>query len=93
MIDIRVIFSPENATDKGYTVTSSDPAVVLVAADKVSCSAEGPGEATLTITTTDGGYTAECHVVVKEPVVAVDGVSVDSPENEVTVGDTISVTK
>ena len=54
---------PENATDKSVTWTSSDTNVATVDANG-TINAVGVGNAAITVTTHDGGYTATCDVVV-----------------------------
>lgn len=53
---------PEDATNKGVTWSSSNPSVVSVD-DKGKVSALLSGEAIITATTVDGGYSASCTVV------------------------------
>lgn len=53
---------PDNAANKRYTWTSSDPTVAAVAFDEVTAYTEGT--ATLTATTADGGFTATCEITV-----------------------------
>lgn len=90
MPDIKVSIFPANATNKTVTVVSSNPAVVSVGKNN-KCKAEGPGEAELSITTADGGHTVVHKVIVKEAVVSVESVNVDSAEQNATVGDTFTV--
>ena len=59
--------TPEYAADKTVTWSSSDAAVAAVDADgKVN--AVAAGQATITVTTTDGGKTAACAVTVSEDI-------------------------
>ncbi len=51
---------PANATDQSITWTSSDESIAKVEGGAVT--ALTPGEATITVTTKDGGYTATCKV-------------------------------
>ena len=53
---------PENATNKNVFWSSSDDDVATVVDGVVT--AKGNGEATITVTTEDGDYTATCDVVV-----------------------------
>ena len=62
---------PEYATDPSVSWSSSDEAIVTVADGVVT--AVAPGTATITVTTTDGSFTAECAVTVN--AIAVTGVS------------------
>ncbi len=58
-----VIFSPDNATDKGVTFSSSDPAVATVDGEG-NVTAVAPGTATVTASTTDGEKKATCIIAV-----------------------------
>ena len=54
--------SPDNATNKTVTWSTSDANIATVSNGKVTAVAEGT--ATVTVTTTDGGKTATCNVTV-----------------------------
>ena len=56
---------PDTATDKSVTWESSDSDVATVEDGTVT--AKGAGEATITVKTVDGGYTATCAVTVEKP--------------------------
>ena len=57
--------TPDNATNKGVSYTSSNTSVATVGADG-TVRAVSEGTATITVTTDDGGKTATCVVTVKK---------------------------
>ena len=59
---------PENASNKSVTWSSDNPAVATVENGKVTAVKEG--QATITVTTEDGGKTATCTVTVNKPAPA-----------------------
>ena len=61
--------TPQDATDKSVTWSSSNPEVASV--DNGTVSGLKPGSVTITATTTDGGKTAECAVTVKQYVTSI----------------------
>ena len=63
--------SPSNASDKAVTWTSSNPSVATIS-NKGLVTAVAEGEATITVTTHDGGYSATCLVTVSENNYVVD---------------------
>ena len=67
---------PEDATNQNVTWKSDKPEIATVDANgKVT--AVKVGEATITVTTEDGGKTATCKVTVKAATVAVTGVTLN----------------
>lgn len=58
--------TPDNATNKGVSYSSSNTSVATVGADG-TVKAVSEGTATITVTTDDGGKTATCVVTVKKP--------------------------
>lgn len=92
MSGIKVVISPENASNKNYVVTSSDPSIVKVNKDN-TCEAKSAGEVTLTVTTEDGGFVSECKITVKAPKVNVESVSLDTEAAEIVVGDSVTVSE
>nr|WP_010925629.1 Ig-like domain-containing protein [Microscilla sp. PRE1]AAK62837.1 MS115, putative beta-agarase precursor [Microscilla sp. PRE1] len=62
-IDLTETVSPTNATDKSVTWTTSNSAVVTVNGSGL-VTAKGNGSATVTVTTNDGGFTAQSAVTV-----------------------------
>ena len=76
---------PEDATNKNVSWLSSDEAVAKVDNSGL-VTGIAAGEAVITVTTEDGGFTAECTVKVTEAVIAVESVSLDKSELDLTVG-------
>ena len=72
-VTLTVTVAPANATDKSLSWESSDENVVTVADGVVTV--VGEGEATITVTTADGGFTATCTVTVAG--IKVTGVTLD----------------
>lgn len=75
---------PTDATDKSLSWSSSDDSIVTVT-NKGKLTALKAGEATITVTTKDGGLTASCTVNVTQKVVPVNGVSLNYSELELSV--------
>lgn len=82
--------SPEDATDKSVTWSTSDEKVATVADGVVK--AVAAGEAVITVETKDGGKSATCIVTVEKKVVAVTGVTVDPESVTITAGQTATLT-
>ena len=75
---------PTDATDKSLSWSSSDDSIVTVT-NKGKLTALKAGEATITVTTKDGGLTSSCTVNVTQKVVPVNGVSLNYSELELSV--------
>ena len=69
-IPLTATVTPENAADKSVTWSSSNESVATVTPDGI-VSAVAAGEATITVTTTDGGKTATCKVTVNKKAGAI----------------------
>ena len=76
--------SPDNATNKSVTWSSSKESVATV--DNGTVTAVGEGTTTITVTTADGGKTAKCEVIVNP--IKVTGVSLDKLTLSLNVGET-----
>ena len=76
---------PADATNKEVIWMSDNPEVASVD-DHGTVTAKKEGEATVTVTTVDGGKTASCKVTVVDRI-AVTGVSLDKGEVKLKVGD------
>ncbi len=74
---------PSDATNKAVTWKSSNKSVVTVSSKGV-VTAKGAGNATITATTSDGGYTSTCNFTVYVPVtgVKISASKVDIPKTE-----------
>ena len=84
---------PEDATNQNVTWKSDKPEIATVDANgKVT--AVKVGEATITVTTEDGGKTATCKVTVSETSVAVTGVTLNKTALTLNIGasETLSAT-
>ncbi len=81
---------PANATDKEVVWSTSDSKVATVSNGKVT--ATGPGDATITVTTSDGGRTATCRITVLDSDVKVTSVSLDKANLNLSKGDTAKLT-
>ncbi|QNK41550.1 Ig-like domain-containing protein [Caproicibacter fermentans] len=67
---VEVTISPDDATDKAVSWTSSDPSVVTVD-NAGQITAVSAGTATITATSNDGVFTANCTVTVVVPVTGI----------------------
>ena len=63
---LTTTITPDNATNKGVSYSSSNTSVATVGADG-TVRAVSEGTATITVITDDGGKTATCVVTVKKP--------------------------
>lgn len=61
---LTATIAPENATNKNIAYASSDVAIATVTPKLGKITAVAEGTATITVTTEDGEFTAECVVTV-----------------------------
>ena len=78
---------PEDATDKTVTWLSSAHEIASVD-ENGEVEGLAAGKAVISVTTADGGKTAECTVTVIEPVIPVESVSLDVQQLELGIGET-----
>ena len=87
--DISVTVSPDNASNKSVSFSSDNGGVAEVDGNG-HVSFKGAGNATITVKTSDGGYTASVSVSVSDAEKKVESVSI-SGDSTVTVGSSISL--
>jgi Zn-dependent metalloprotease/uncharacterized protein YjdB/fibronectin type 3 domain-containing protein len=88
-VTLAAAVTPTDASNKNITWSSDDTSVATVDT-KGKVIAVRDGTATITVTTADGGYTAECYVTVQS--VPVSGISLDRTTAELSVGQSINLT-
>jgi len=88
-LQLIVIFTPEESTNKKVTWTSDDEDVATVDQNGL-VTAVGFGEARITATTEDGGKTAFCDISV--PEISLDNVEFAASEIDLSVGETKTLT-
>ena len=86
---LKATVEPQNATNNTVTWSSSNPEFATV--DNGVVTAVSAGEATITVTTEDGGKTATCKVTVTPKTVPVSSIQVQGAAS-IYVGDTAKLT-
>ena len=87
---ITVTISPSNATNKKYTLTSSDSNILTVD-ENGKVKAIKSGEATITVTTTDGNKTASCKVTVTPKVIPAEKINLEKSELSLEEGSEVTI--
>lgn len=85
---LTVTITPSDAENKKVTWISSDTKVIIVDVNG-KATAKGPGTATITVKTDDGGKTATCNVTVTQPVT---GIKLNKTTETIVVGKTATLT-
>lgn len=96
-VTLTATIEPDNATNKKVTWKSSNNGVATVTGKGLNATvnAVNKGQATITVTTDDGGKTAECNVTVvksETSVIPVSAISVNPTTLTLTVGATGTIT-
>ncbi|MDZ4957450.1 hypothetical protein GNF51_17100, partial [Clostridium perfringens] len=92
-LELKATISPEDATNKDVTWTTSDEKVAKVD-ENGKVIAVAPGKATITVTTKDGNFKAVAEIIVKDkevPVVKVTGVSLDKTSAELKINESLEL--
>ncbi len=82
---------PSNASNQNVTYSTSNAAIATVSGNGL-VDALSPGNAVITVTTVEGGFTATCDIQVKSGTVAVTGVTVSPTGLELRPGETAQLT-
>ena len=83
---LNVIISPDNATNKKISWSSSKESVATVTPDGI-VEAVSAGTAFITATSEDSGVNAKCEITVKEKVISVTGIALNKTSLSLTEGD------
>lgn len=89
-LTLTATVAPSDATNKAVTWSSSDDTIATVTDGVVTGIAAG--DATITVTTVDGSFTATCGVTVEAATVAVTGVTVSPTSDSIAVSETLTLT-
>ncbi|MBQ9950341.1 MAG: leucine-rich repeat protein, partial [Clostridia bacterium] len=81
---------PEDATNKNVTWKSSDESIATVDENGL-VTAISAGTVTITVTTENKGFTANCEVTVFDSTVSVTGVTLDKTEATLEIGETVQL--
>ena len=86
-VQLSATVSPSDAENQAVTWTSSNSSVATVKDGLVT--AVSAGQATITVTTADGGYTATCNVTVSAEEIKVKKVEMNRKDTTLLIGDTV----
>lgn len=88
---LSATIAPNNASNQGVTWSSNKTNVATVSSDGL-VTAVGTGNATITVTTKDGGFTATCAITVTSSTISATGVSLSPSTLSLTVGESSALT-
>lgn len=98
-LTLSALFTPADAADKRVSWSYTQNGTIRFVSygttlATATFAAEAPGESTITVTTTDGGFTATCTVTVIKPEqpIPVVGVTLDQDSISLDVGDSHTLT-
>lgn len=89
-IQLNVNVTPENATEKNVTWTSSNKSIATVDENGV-VTGNKKGVSIITVTTKDGNLISNCKITVTDNVISVKGISLDKTSTSLKVGSTIKL--
>ncbi|MBR4504751.1 MAG: Ig-like domain-containing protein [Candidatus Methanomethylophilaceae archaeon] len=88
-LELIATVMPADATDKSVVWSSSSLKIASVSGGKVA--GISPGTATITVRTSDGGYTATCKVTVTAKIVPVTGITLNKDALSIVQGESATV--
>ncbi len=88
---LEATLAPEDATNKSVNWTSSDISVAMVSSDGTVYAIK-PGQATIMVTSVDGGFVALCKVTVKAKTILAESLNITSLSSDLTIGETVQLT-
>jgi uncharacterized protein YjdB len=88
---LSATISPANATNQNVTWSRSHSNIVTVSANGM-ITGVAEGEATVTVTTADGSFTAQCTITVSSTAVSVTGVTLNKTTLSLGIGKTEKLT-
>lgn len=87
-INLGLVWTPANASNKGIAYTVSNPDVVDFRNNMFYTKKGVAGETDITAVTADGGYTATCHLIIR---MGLSSLKIDRKEASMEVGETMTL--
>ncbi len=91
-LQLTETISPVDASNQSVIWTSSDASIVTVATDG-TITGISEGTATITVTTVDGGFSAETVVNVTAPIVSVTGITLATQNEAIVIREILDLTE